>query len=65
MLDSILYFLDQGLLSWSWWQIALYTLATTHITIAAVTIYLHRCQAHRALELHPVVSHFLDRKSVV
>ena len=58
MLDSILYFLDQGLLSWSWWQIALYTLATTHITIAAVTIYLHRCQAHRALELHPVVSHF-------
>jgi len=30
----------------------------THITIAAVTIYLHRHQAHRALELHPFVSHF-------
>jgi stearoyl-CoA desaturase (delta-9 desaturase) len=30
----------------------------THITIAAVTIYLHRHQAHRALELHPVISHF-------
>jgi stearoyl-CoA desaturase (delta-9 desaturase) len=28
------------------------------ITIAAVTIYLHRCQAHRALDLHPTVSHF-------
>jgi stearoyl-CoA desaturase (delta-9 desaturase) len=34
------------------------TLLFTHITIAGVTIYLHRCQAHRALDLHPVVSHF-------
>lgn len=34
------------------------TLLLTHVTIAAVTIYLHRHQAHRALELHPVVSHF-------
>ncbi len=42
----------------SWWQIVLYTLATTHITIAAVTIFLHRAQAHRALELHPVAAHF-------
>jgi len=33
-------------------------LALTHVTIAAVTIYLHRNQAHRALDLHPVVSHF-------
>jgi len=41
-----------------WWAIALVALASTHITIAAVTIYLHRCQAHRALELHPLVSHF-------
>jgi stearoyl-CoA desaturase (Delta-9 desaturase) len=41
-----------------WWGIALVALASTHITIAAVTIYLHRCQAHRALELHPLVSHF-------
>jgi stearoyl-CoA desaturase (Delta-9 desaturase) len=41
-----------------WWAIALVALASTHVTIAAVTIYLHRCQAHRALELHPVVSHF-------
>jgi len=30
----------------------------THVTIAGVTIYLHRCQAHRALDLHPVASHF-------
>jgi stearoyl-CoA desaturase (delta-9 desaturase) len=41
-----------------WWGIALVALASTHVTIAAVTIYLHRCQAHRALELHPLVSHF-------
>jgi len=41
-----------------WWAVALVALASTHITIAAVTIYLHRCQAHRALELHPLVSHF-------
>jgi stearoyl-CoA desaturase (delta-9 desaturase) len=34
------------------------TLILTHITIAAVTIFLHRSQSHRALELHPVVAHF-------
>ncbi len=48
----------QGLLNLSPWGIVLYALILTHITIAAVTIYLHRHQAHRALELHPVVSHF-------
>jgi len=41
-----------------WWGYVVYALVVTHITIAAVTIYLHRCQAHRALDLHPVVSHF-------
>jgi stearoyl-CoA desaturase (delta-9 desaturase) len=46
------------LLSLSWWEVILYTLGVTHITIAAVTIFLHRHQAHRALELHPLVSHF-------
>ena len=58
MLDSILSFLDTGIAHFSWWQIVLYVLVTTHITIAGVTIYLHRCQAHRALDLHPVVAHF-------
>src|SRR5438477_5581717 len=47
-----------GLLDFSWWGYALAALGLTHVTIAAVTIFLHRCQAHRALELHPVVSHF-------
>jgi stearoyl-CoA desaturase (delta-9 desaturase) len=36
----------------------LYTLIATHITIVAVTLYLHRSQAHRGVEFHPVVSHF-------
>ncbi len=42
----------------SFWQLALVTLALTHITIASVTIFLHRHQAHRALDLSPAVSHF-------
>jgi stearoyl-CoA desaturase (delta-9 desaturase) len=41
-----------------WWGLILTALALTHVTIAAVTIFLHRCQAHRALELHPLISHF-------
>jgi stearoyl-CoA desaturase (delta-9 desaturase) len=47
-----------GLLDLPWWGYVVAGLGLTHITIAAVTIYLHRCQAHRALELHPIVSHF-------
>lgn len=47
-----------GFLQLSPWGIVLATLALTHITIAAVTIFLHRHQAHRALELHPIISHF-------
>ena len=58
LLDSLLQFLDRGLVDATGWQIVLYTLAATHVTIAGVTIYLHRCQAHRALDLHPAVAHF-------
>jgi stearoyl-CoA desaturase (delta-9 desaturase) len=47
-----------GLVQTSWWQIVLVTLVLTHITIASVTIFLHRAQAHRALELHAIPSHF-------
>ena len=50
--------LFDGLLSLTWWGYALAALALTHVTIAAVTIYLHRCQAHGALDLHPAVAHF-------
>jgi stearoyl-CoA desaturase (delta-9 desaturase) len=41
-----------------WWGYVVVTLVLTHVTIASVTIYLHRCQAHRALDLHPAVAHF-------
>ncbi|MFZ9677536.1 MAG: DesA family fatty acid desaturase, partial [Quisquiliibacterium sp.] len=58
MIDSVVSFLSSGLTDASFWQIVVYTLVTTHITIAGVTIYLHRCQAHRALDLHPIPSHF-------
>ncbi len=57
-IQAVLGFVDSGLLGATGWQMVVYTLITTHITIAAVTIYLHRCQAHRALDLHPLVSHF-------
>ncbi len=56
--DLLLNWLANGYLDWSWWQITIFTLVATHITIAAVTIFLHRCQAHRALDLHPIISHF-------
>jgi len=58
VLNSAIEWLAHGLLNFSWWQIVLYTLVTTHITIAAVTIFLHRTQAHRAMDLHKIPSHF-------
>lgn len=57
-MSYILNFLQYGLLHASFWEKVIYTLVLTHITILSVTIFLHRCQAHRALELHKSVSHF-------
>ena len=56
--NTILDFLANGFTRASAWEIIAFTIVVTHITIAGVTIYLHRCQAHRALELHPIASHF-------
>src|SRR3989304_2820794 len=50
--------LFSGFFDLPWWGYVVVALALTHVTIAAVTIFLHRCQAHRALDLHPAVSHF-------
>jgi len=47
-----------GLVDLPWWGYIVLTLVLTHITIAAVTIFLHRHQAHRGLDLHPSISHF-------
>lgn len=55
---GLLDFLIHGLTRASGWQVLVYALVVTHITIAAVTLFLHRAQAHRALDLHPLVSHF-------
>ena len=48
----------QGLLDLSGWGYFWAAILLTHITIASVTIFLHRAQAHRALKLHPIASHF-------
>ena len=57
--NALVEWLANGLLAASWWQVLLATLVMTHVTIVGVTIYLHRSQAHRAVDLHPLVSHFL------
>lgn len=58
MFESLLAWLSQGALHLGAGAIALITLAMVQITIASVTIYLHRSQAHRGVDLHPLVSHF-------
>ncbi|ROZ76059.1 fatty acid desaturase [Ramlibacter sp. WS9] len=58
VLNSSIDWLANGLWNLSWWQIVLYTLVTTHITICGVTIFLHRSQSHRALDLGPIPFHF-------
>ena len=57
MLNDVLSLLARGLSPLPWWGYVVVALVFTHITIAAVTIYLHRSQSHRALELHPAVAH--------
>lgn len=47
-----------GWLHWGYGRVLVFTLVVTQVTIAGVTLYLHRSQAHRALDLHPVVAHF-------
>ena len=51
-------FLQYGLLNFSTLGVIIATLVLTHITIASVTIYLHRHQSHNSLTLHPIISHF-------
>jgi stearoyl-CoA desaturase (delta-9 desaturase) len=57
-LNSVIDWLAHGAWSLAWWQIVLFTLAITHVTMVSVTVFLHRHQAHRALDLHPIASHF-------
>ena len=56
--NAAIEWLAHGAWSLTWWQMILFTMALTHITMISVTVYLHRHQAHRALDLHPIAAHF-------
>jgi stearoyl-CoA desaturase (delta-9 desaturase) len=56
--QAVIDWLGHGLLNFRWWEVVIYTLITTHLTIAGTTIFLHRAQAHRSLDLHAIPSHF-------
>ncbi|MEI8168751.1 MAG: fatty acid desaturase [Rhodoferax sp.] len=56
--NAVVNWLANGFWNLSGWQIAVFTLVMTHITMISVTVFLHRHQAHRALDLHPIASHF-------
>lgn len=56
--NAALDWLAHGLWSLQWWEVVVCALAMTHITIVSVTVFLHRSQAHRALDLHPIPAHF-------
>jgi stearoyl-CoA desaturase (delta-9 desaturase) len=56
--SAALDWLAHGVWRLQWWQLVLVTLAVTHVTMISVTVFLHRHQAHRALDLHPIASHF-------
>jgi stearoyl-CoA desaturase (Delta-9 desaturase) len=58
ILNAVIEWLANGAWHLTWWQMILFTLAMTHVTMISVTVYLHRHQAHRALDLHPVAAHF-------
>lgn len=55
---SFLDFLAGGLLQFGWIGLAIYFLIATQLTIFSVTLYLHRSQAHRGVDFHPVLQHF-------
>lgn len=55
---SLFDFLAAGLLQAGWGPLLIYLLVATQITIFAVTLYLHRSQAHRGVDFHPVIAHF-------
>ncbi len=57
-MDYVLYFISGGICQAAWWKIVLFTIVVTHITLISVTIFLHRNQAHRGLNLHPIIMHF-------
>ena len=55
--SAVIDWLAHGLWGLSFWQIVLFALVMTHLSMISVTVFLHRHQAHRALDLHPVAAH--------
>ncbi len=54
MMDLI----TNGLIQFTWVEYVIYTLIVTHITIVAITLYLHRGICHSAIEIKPILAHF-------
>ena len=54
MLETLIH----GLIPLNFIEYAIYTLVVTHITIVAITLYLHRGVCHSAIDIHPILSHF-------
>ncbi len=58
MSETLLELLTGGIVGLGWWGMLVVLLVVTQITIFAVTLYLHRSQAHRGVDFHPVIAHF-------
>ena len=58
MLDVLFDFLVSGVAGLGWWGMLVVLLVFTQLTIFSVTLYLHRSQAHRGVDFHPVLNHF-------
>lgn len=57
-MSAFLDFLETGLLNFSTWQIVLYTFIVVQVTLSGVSLYLHREQTHRGIQMNPVIQHF-------
>ena len=58
MSPDLIDWLLNGLSHASYWQMALYFLVVSQVTMMTTTLYLHRSATHRGADLHPVISHF-------
>jgi hypothetical protein len=63
--DAVIDWMANGIMGFSGWQIFFVILGLTHITIASVTIFLHRHQAHRALDLQLISQVLLQAKDIL
>lgn len=57
VMNDVLTWAIDGWWTLSAWQLLIFALVMTHLTMISVTIYLHRHQAHRSLDLHPLAAH--------